>query len=204
MFDFDIDFKLESSQAIKEDDKTLKAKKVKCFKRRTIEKYRRAFSETQLLDVINEPFEKGWSYNFLTAGDVDGLSYAKVILRQQNIDYMLMSTWVMATEDVCQIEDWYKEGKIKRLDMYVGEVFPKNYAPQMAKLKEIQKKYNGKLVVFKNHSKIMAGYGGKFHFVVQGSANINTNPRTENACITISEEAYQFYRDFFDDINSFE
>lgn len=46
--------------------------------------------------------------------------------------------------------------------------------------------------------------GDKFHFAVESSANINTNPRTENGCITIGEDIYKFYREYFDGINSFE
>ena len=39
-------------------------------------------------------------------------------------------------------------------------------------------------------TKIFAGYGDKFHFGIQTSANINTNPRTENGCITINKEIF--------------
>ncbi len=62
----------------------------------------------------------------------------------------------------------------------------------------------GRIAVFKNHSKIYAGFGPKFAFAVESSANINTNPRTENGCITIDRGIYEFYREFFDGIKSFE
>ena len=62
----------------------------------------------------------------------------------------------------------------------------------------------GRLAVFRNHSKIYAGYGEKFAFGIETSANVNTNPRTENGCITISKEIYEFYREYFDGIVSFE
>ncbi len=72
------------------------------------------------------------------------------------------------------------------------------------KLNEVFNKYQcGRIAVFKNHSKIYAGYGNKFHFGIETSANINTNPRTENGCITISEELFHFYKDYFDKIVSF-
>mgnify|MGYP003535777278 FL=1 len=66
------------------------------------------------------------------------------------------------------------------------------------------KKFDGKIVVFKNHSKIFAGYGEKFHFGVQSSANINTNPRAENGCITISKDIFDFYFEYYNGIKSFE
>ncbi len=57
---------------------------------------------------------------------------------------------------------------------------------------------------FRNHAKIFAGTGSKFDFSVESSANINTNPRTENATISISSELFHFYKDFFDGIKSFD
>ncbi len=60
------------------------------------------------------------------------------------------------------------------------------------------------MCVFRNHAKIFAGTGSKFEFSVESSANINTNPRTENATISISNEMFHFYKDFFDGIKSFD
>jgi hypothetical protein len=39
---------------------------------------------------------------------------------------------------------------------------------------------------------------------LEPGANINTNPRTENATVTISSEMFRFYKDFFDGIKSFD
>ena len=71
--------------------------------------YRRAFSETKLLDALAAPgfhFEEGHCYNFISAGDVDSLSYLKAVLRQQPLDYCLASTWCMGAEDILQFREW--------------------------------------------------------------------------------------------------
>jgi len=174
-----------------------------CLVRKTSNIYRRAFSETQLLDITPKVLKDGYSYNYITAGDVDALSFLKIILRQQNLDYCLLSTWVMAGDDVLQIEEWLHSGKIKKLDAYVGEVYPTSYKYEYKKLVEVIKKYNGRVCTFKNHSKIFAGIGKKFAFGIQTSANINTNPRTENGCITIGKDIYEFYKNYFDGIISY-
>jgi len=174
------------------------------LKRQTRNIYRRAYSETQLLDLITEDFQPGESYHFITGGDVDALSYLKIILRQQNLDYLLFSTWCMASEDIYQFQDWIAEGNIKKVDAYVGEIFPGSYKLEFQLLKKVIAAAGGRVAVFKNHSKIFAGYGEKFHFGIETSANINTNPRTENGCITIDKEIFDFYKDYFDLINSFE
>lgn len=167
--------------------------------------YRKAFSETQLLDILPRDFKDGESYHCITAGDVDALSYLKVVLRQQNLDYCLFSTWCMAGDDILQFDEWLESGKIKKLDAFVGEIFPGSYVFEYKKLKEVFEKHNcGRIAVFKNHSKIFAGYGGKFYFGIETSANINTNPRAENGCITISKEIFDFYKGYFDKIVSFE
>jgi len=168
--------------------------------------YRRAFSELSLLDLCeNIPFENGNSIHFLTAGNIDSLSFLKLILRKQHLDYCLFSTWCMAPEDILQFNTWLKEGKINKLDAYVGEIFPTTYKKEFEFLKEVfENNKCGRIAVFKNHSKIYAGYGSGFYFGIESSANINTNPRTENACITIDKGIFEFYKEYFDGIKSFE
>lgn len=179
-------------------------KRATVLKRRSANTYRRAFSETQLLDLVeNFTFADGDSYHFITGGDVDALSYLKIILRQQPLDYCLFSTWCMAAEDIYQIRDWLEAGKVKKIDAYVGEIFPSTYRLEYSLLRPIIEAHGGRVAVFRNHAKIFAGYGPKFYFGVQTSANINTNPRTENGCITIGRDIYEFYFDYFNGIVSF-
>lgn len=171
--------------------------------------YRRAFSEVKLLEAMKyvKP-EKGVNYNFITAGDVDSLSYLKVVLNWYNLDYVLCSTWCMAAEDILQLQEWHEAGRIKRLDMYLGEIFPGSYKIEWEMVKAFYKQHPdaGRAAIFRNHSKIYAGanYAEDFYFGIQTSANINTNPRTENGNITIDQGLFEFYKDYFDGIISFE
>jgi hypothetical protein len=188
----------------KPDDKKPQQKRSTNIKRRHQNTYRRAFSETQLLDIVDLDFKDGDSYHFITGGDVDALSYLKIVLRQQDLDYLLFSTWCMASEDIWQFKDWLEAGKIKKIDAYVGEIFPGTYRLEYKMLKPLIESYGGRVAVFRNHSKIFAGYGDKFYFGIETSANINTNPRTENGCITIDKGLFEFYKTYFDGIVSFE
>lgn len=50
----------------------------------------------------------------------------------------------------------------------------------------------------------MAGFGERFDFVIESSANVNTNPRSECTVITIDTELARFYKEeIFDNIQSF-
>lgn len=103
--------------------------------------YRRAFSEVKLLEAMRyQHLQKGVTYNFITAGDVDSLSYLKVVLNQHDLDYCLLSTWCMAAEDVFQFLEWYKSGRIKKIDMYLGEIFPNSYRVEWGHGKRILRK----------------------------------------------------------------
>lgn len=181
-----------------------------CLELSTRHLYRRAFSEMTLLDLLGTfDFKEGTSYHFITGGDVDSLSYLKAMTRAQNLDHVLLSTWCMAAEDIFQLQEWVKNGNIRKLDMYVGEIFPSTYKVEFEMLREMYANDGalaggGRMAVFRNHSKIFAGIGEKFAFGIETSANVNTNPRTENGCITISNEIYEFYKEYFDGINSFE
>lgn len=211
--DFDI-LSFESCNVKQPDGASAKAVQKRTHRRKTMcielsERYlyRRAFSECSLLDACGQfDFSPGHSYHFITAGDVDALSYLKAILRQQPLDFCLFSTWCMGAEDILQLEAWLQEGKILHLDAYVGEIFPNSYKVEYTLLKEVfaRNTGGGRIAVFRNHAKIFAGYGPRFAFGIETSANINTNPRTENGCITIGQEIYEFYRSYFDGIKSFE
>jgi len=186
------------------ETKPTKRRTVACVEMSTKHLYRRAYSELQLLELNKNGYKQDHSYHFITGGDVDALSYLKTILHEQNLEHCLFSTWVMSAEDILQFEQWLKDGKIKRLDAYLGEIFKNSYTVEYIMLKDMFKKYQcGRIAMFKNHSKIFAGYGNKYSFGLETSANINTNPRTENACITINKEIYNFYKEYFDGIVSF-
>lgn len=165
--------------------------------------YRRAYGEVKLLELAGmTPLKDGYSYHFITGGDVDSLSFLKfVMLHQPKIEYMLCSTWCMAAADILQFREWIEGGVIRSMDFYVGEIFPNSYGVEWYMVNQLVNDTNcGRVVSFRNHSKIYAGIGEEFAFVIESSANINTNPRTEQGLITINRELYQFYKDYFDGI----
>lgn len=180
------------------------AKRSQMIARKSLHLYRRAWSETQLLDLYTEPLKTGYSYHTISGGDVDSLSYLKIILRNQDLDHCLFSTWCMAQEDIFQFRDWIGAGKIKRLDAYVGEIFPNQYRQEYSLLKKVITPDIGRIAVFKNHAKVYAGTGAKFAFAIESSANINTNPRTEQTAIHLDRKLYEFYKEYYDGIRSFE
>ncbi len=164
---------------------------------------RRATSEIALEKELTWHFEKGACYHCFSWGDVDSLTYFRVIVKQQRIRYALISTWCMAETDIKEIFSWIEKGYIGRVDFYVGEIFKGSYEKEYRLLVELCGKYGCRLVIFRNHSKIMLLFGEKFDAAIESSANVNTNPRSEQTVITVDSQLAFWYKDIFDNITPF-
>ena len=178
----------------------------KSVSRKTINKYlyNRFSGEKRLEEITDWEFEKGAAYHFISMGDIDSLSFLKFILRQQPLEYCLVSTWGMYLQDIYAIKEWIDLKRIQNFDMYVGEIFRNRYIKEWEAWCQILEGTRSRICMFRNHTKIMVGFGERFDFVVESSANINTNPRAENTVITLDTELALYYKSFFDNIKSFE
>ena len=171
----------------------------------TVHKMRRIQSEIALEQELPWHWEPNVSYHCISTGDVDGLTYFRAAVKQQKIHYALLATWSMAAENIRELHHWVNRGYIGRLDIYVGEMFlSAGRTLERRGLINLCRDAGGRLVIFRTHSKIMVVFGEKFDCVIEGSANINTNPRTEQMVITVNSELAKFYKEYFDEIKSFE
>ncbi len=165
---------------------------------------RRVRSEMFLEDRLPWHWSKGDAYHCFSFGDVDALAYLRAALKQQPLEYLCLSTFAMALTDAELVLKWVDAGLIGRLDMYMGEIFGSKFAEVYAELRKAVAPAGGRIAVFRKHSKVMAGFGPFFDFAVEGSANINTNPRCEQTVVTVDSGVARFYKEeIFDNINSF-
>jgi len=179
-------------------------KSVKVKKTKNQHAMRRVLSELALEKELEWHFKEGVTYHCLSWGDVDSLTYFRLIVKQQHIFYALISSWCIASEDIAEIRQWIENGYIDRVDFYIGEIFKASYRKQYEELKELCRELGGRVCMFRNHSKIMVLLGDKFDAVIESSANVNTNPRCEQAAITVSRELANWYKEIFDGVISFE
>ena len=202
MDDFKTEFSLfELTEQINEIEQKVKAKAIKINNQHL---FHRLNSERMLEDILPLEVEQGASYHVISNGDIDSFSYLMWILRMQKVKRLLCSTWCMARLDIEEFHRQIMLGRIGELSFYVGEIFPGSYPEEYAEICEVCRDSGGRVAVFRNHSKVMAGYGEKFGFVIESSANINTNPRTEQTVITINKELADFYFEFYGKITSFD
>lgn len=206
--DCEVDFWNEDEETIPDAKKKGLTKEQEAHIRatRTRERHtmRRAMSEQALYSAMDWHLEDGMSYHCISGGDVDALSYLRLIIKQQPLDYCLVSTWCMAMTDAQELGGWVEKGLIRRLDMYIGEIFMQRDPDIYAYLKdEVMPMCGGRVCALRNHAKVMVALGERFCAAVASSANVNTNPRLENTTITVDREVAMFYKQFFDELHAF-
>lgn len=85
----------------------------------------------------------------------------------------------------------------------MGEIFKGSYPDVYAATREFIAECGGRLVIFRNHSKVMAIEGERFDCLIESSANINTNPRSENTVVTVDRNLVGAYIRLFSEIIPF-
>ena len=174
------------------------ARTVQVFKTWDTQKKMRVMSEANLDAALDWHLEPGTAYHVISYGDVDSLTFLRHIVKQQRIRYAFVATWCMATSDAVEMRSWVERGDVGRFDYYVGEIFKSGYRGCLDVLDEICKQTGGRVARIRNHSKLMAFFGERFSGVIESSANVDTNPRIEQTCITIDKGLAEFYKAFFD------
>lgn len=165
---------------------------------------RRAKSEAVLAEVLPAVIEPGDSWDVVSHGDVDSLSFLAHLIRGTWFDHVLVSTWCIARTDLDQLGEWLNAGRIGQLDLYLGEIFPGQYVGEYERTKELVRDYGARLVIARNHSKVTLATNASTgtHLAIRSSANVNTNPRIEQTTVTNDRTLVEFYREFFEGIRS--
>ena len=91
-----------------------------------------------------------------------------------------------------------------RVDFYVGEIFQGSYSEVYAAAMALAADCGGRVVVFRNHAKVTIVVGERFDCLIESSANVNTNPRSENTVLTVDRSLVRDYVDLFNGIQSFD
>lgn len=179
-------------------------RKVAVFKTMTTKEKMRLLSESALDAALDWHLRDGVAYHAISSGDVDSLTYLRHVARDQHLEYVMLSTWCMSKCDAEEMRSWVERGIVDRFDFYVGEIFKDGYRGCIDVLDEICEACGGRVARFRNHSKLMCFFGDRYSGVIESSANVDTNPRTEQTCITVDRGLAEFYLDYFDKINDFD
>ena len=182
------------------------ARTVKVFKTMGTHQKMRLLSEKALADALDWHLQEGVAYHCVSYGDVDSLTYLRRVAQDQQLDYVILATWCMAQVDADEVDGWVDRGIIKRIDYVVGEVFQSHsrYREIRKTLAKTAARCGGRVLRCRTHSKVMVCYGSEYDCVIESSANVDTNPRAEQTCITVDSGLADFYKEWFDQLPNFD
>lgn len=166
---------------------------------------RRAKAEADLADMLPARFAAGDSWHVISHGNIDALSYLRHALAGvTHFDFVLLSTWCITTEDMIELQAWLDTGRIDELTLAVGEIVPSQYTDEHALALKFVETYGARLIIARNHSKVIlaSNHADDYHLVMEGSANVNTNPRVEQTAIHCDRALLEFYRNFYHGLRS--
>lgn len=164
---------------------------------------RRAFGVQNLLDIMGlQPPRRGYSYHIISGGNVDLIAHVRwLLLHFRRFRTMFISCWAIGMVDILLLKRWHDAGWIGDISLVVGNIYPNSYVKEWERLRRM---YNdgiiSRLYSSTIHSKLILLQSEDASIVVESSANCNMNPRVEQSVVTLSEDLYCFYREYFDEL----
>lgn len=179
---------------------------VQIFKTMGTHRKLRLLSEKQLADNMDWHLEKGAAYHIVSYGDVDELTFIRHVAHDQRIEYAAIASWAIAQVDADMLDDMVARGIIGRIDYIVGDVFRTHlrYRSIKTTLEKTAARCGGRVLTCRTHMKAAALFGEKYDCVIESSANIETNPRGEQTCITVDAGLALFYKEWLDNLPNFD
>ena len=108
------------------------------------------------------------------------------------------STWTMNRDNVLELLDLYDKGRLSSITMMTGIYFKRRESSNYATLLEGIQARGQRYMAFWNHTKIILLEGGGYSLAVEGSANMTSNPRLEQYCISNDRALFEFHREWIE------
>lgn len=146
--------------------------------------------EVLAADIHGWPFDEGDCYHCMTIGMVDSLTWLRLMMDLQTAKYIAVSTYALFEDAVGDMFKAWERGRFQRIDFYLGDNVRDRHPETYRRIKELLPNCGGRLVVFQNHTKVIAIEGDRFDVLIESSANMNERliPHFEQTCITVSHD----------------
>lgn len=152
----------------------------------------------ELIKRLPQPDE---DFHIIGGGNIDAfyiipcvLNYAPVITR------MYIATWSMTQENIKELIGLYDSKRILELNIIISIFFQGRYKGDCAFLKTELKRRKQKIVICKNHAKVILMDVPGNSLIFQGSANFTANPRIEQMVLSNSHELFSFHQKWMDSL----
>ena len=156
----------------------------------------------QLKNLIGE-FDKTKQYHFISVtGGFDCVNFIDYIADNEHIKNLLIASLRIGDTEIEYLNELCNQGKIDGIDSVVSKTFERTNKKykyfDLLKKKGINNNWN--IAVVNNHSKVILFKTTDNYYVLETSANLNTNVKLEQFSLTNSFELWQFYSQFYQKI----
>lgn len=158
---------------------------------------RSAESDNKLFEVLPKNIEPGTSWHVLSGGDIDALSYLRVIIGNTGyFNNVTISSWRISMPAAQQLHNWVDGGQIESLNLVVDQRFARLSLDVLTYIQSWIGEFGGSISVTRTHAKLtlMANTIANKYYVLESSANLNINKRLEQTTIYNDKNLYDFYK----------
>lgn len=152
----------------------------------------------KLIDRLPEQNE---DFHIIGGGNIDAFHIIPCILKYVPvIKKMYIATWSMSQDNIKDLINLFDQGKIEELNIVISIFFQGRYKGDCAFLKQEMKNRKQKIVICKNHAKVILMQTETGYYIFQGSANFTANPRVEQMLLSNSIQLFDFHQQWMDSL----
>jgi len=168
-------------------------------------RFTKMLKEETLAEAVTEPPQAGESIHAVSNGKYDFATWIPQILDWiDRADCLWCSTWTLSRPNADDIFTLHDEGKIApgQIHFLTGLYFKRRDTATYNYLLDGLLKRGGRFKAFENHCKVLllANARKKTWITVEGSANLNANPRFEQYVIVNDRELFEFHRGWMEEV----
>lgn len=158
--------------------------------------------KVEALESLIGRLDPGTAWHCITTGDIDSGSYLDLLIRGYGpFEHAYISTWRIAREYINRLERYLQQGQLGGFTLFTGDYFAARYPADYTRVCNLADTGVGRVYRWLNHAKMFALRNPQTGWacVLETSANMTANPRTEQTVITVDADLYRFYRHWFED-----
>lgn len=156
-----------------------------------------------LRDVLPTPPAPGEQYHIISSAKWDFWTWVPAMIQWLGgrTDSLYCSTWTASRAGITELFELCDAGKIGSVGFLTGLYFKRRESAVYATLLGGLRRRGHRYRAFPNHAKILLlrNEARGDYLSIEGSANLTSNPRTEQYCITNDQALWTFYRDWFEE-----
>jgi len=196
--DLDFDLNLETDKFKPDNLPNQKAINLKLNKNELI----KINKKDKLKEIIKKIPDKDSSIHYISSGTFDFYTIIPAILDILNkqIEEIYISTWTMNRDTALCLLDNFDKKKYKKISILTGLYFKRRETAVYSTLLTGLKKRKQRYIACKNHTKIILFKIDNNYIVIEGSANLTSNPRIEQYHMTNSEKLFYFHRQWMEEL----